>query len=90
MKSNRVRPISWLVATLFVVALGLPGDVAVANPDNGSRVTVARGCVGCHALDPAVTMTGSTWYHIGATAVSRVPVDSPRTCPGAGNPQPPG
>jgi cytochrome c551/c552 len=133
MKSNRVRPIAWLVASLLVVALivtacapnanellisprlgeqlialeagddvvaaapteapslsdlapdqivaGLPDDVAAAlaaaNPDNGSQVALARGCVGCHALDPAVTMTGPTWYHIGDTAVSRVAGESP-------------
>lgn len=133
MKSNRVRPIAWLVASLFVMALalaacapnarellisprlgeqlaaleagnevvvaapteapkladltpeqitaGLPEDVAaalaVANPDNGSQIALARGCVGCHGLDPAVTMTGPTWYHVGDTAVSRVPGESP-------------
>jgi cytochrome c551/c552 len=133
MKSNRVRPIAWLVASLVAVALvvtacapnanellisprlgdqlaaleagndvvaaapteapklaelapdqiaaGLPDDVAAAlaaaNPDNGAQVALARGCVGCHALDPAVTMTGPTWYHVGDTAVSRVAGESP-------------
>jgi len=63
------------------IAAGLPDDVAAAlaaaDPANGAQVALARGCVGCHALDPAVTMTGPTWFHIGDTAVSRVAGESP-------------
>lgn len=133
MKSNRVRPIAWLVASLIAVVLivtacapdadellisprlgeqlaalevgnevaaaapveapklsdlspeqitaGLPDDVATAlaaaNPDNGPQIALTRACVGCHSVDPAVTMTGPTWYHIGDTAVSRVAGESP-------------
>jgi len=63
------------------VTAGLPDDVAAAlaaaDPASGEQVALARGCVGCHALDPAATMTGPTWYHIGDTAVSRVASESP-------------
>ena len=57
------------------VTAGLPDDVAAAlaaaDPASGEQVALARGCVGCHALDPAATMTGPTWYHIGDTAKAR-------------------
>ncbi|WP_343403545.1 c-type cytochrome [Caldilinea sp.] len=63
------------------IVAGLPDDVAAAldaaDPANGEQISLARGCIGCHALDPNVTMTGPTWYHVGDTAVSRVPGESP-------------
>lgn len=63
------------------IIAGLPDDfaaaLAAADPANGEQVALVRGCIGCHALDPAVTMTGPTWYHIGDTAVSRVASESP-------------
>lgn len=63
------------------ITAGLPEEVAAAlataDPANGETVALTRGCVGCHALDPAVTMTGPTWFHVGDTAVSRVPGESP-------------
>lgn len=63
------------------VTAGLPDDVAAAlasaDPANGEQQALARGCVGCHALDPNVTMTGPTWHNVGDTAVSRVPGESP-------------
>lgn len=63
------------------VVAGLPEDfaaaLAAAQPANGEQVALARGCIGCHALDPNAAMTGPTWYHIGDTSVSRVPGESP-------------
>lgn len=63
------------------IVAGLPDDIAaalaVADPTNGAQVALARGCVGCHALDPNMVMTGPTWYHMGDTAVSRVRGESP-------------
>jgi mono/diheme cytochrome c family protein len=63
------------------IVAGLPEDfaaaLAVADPANGEQVALARGCIGCHALDPAAVMTGPTWYHMGDTAVSRVSGESP-------------
>ena len=63
------------------VVAGLPEDVAAAlaaaDPVNGEQVALVRGCIGCHALDPNMVMTGPTWYHIGDTAVSRVAGESP-------------
>ena len=63
------------------VTAGLPDDIAMvlaaADPASGEQLALARGCVGCHALDPAVTMTGPTWYHVGDIAVSRVAGESP-------------
>lgn len=63
------------------IMAGLPDDVATAlasaDPANGEQITLARGCVGCHSLDPAVTMTGPTWHNVADTAVSRVPGESP-------------
>ncbi len=60
---------------------GLPEDlaaaVAAANLENGAAVSLARGCVGCHSLDPAATMTGPTWHNIGDTAIVRVPGEGP-------------
>ncbi len=63
------------------VTAGLPEDVATAlasaDPANGEQLALARGCIGCHSLDPAATMTGPTWHNVGDTAVSRVPGESP-------------
>ncbi len=63
------------------VTAGLPEDVAAAlasaDPANGEQLALARGCIGCHSLDPNATMTGPTWHNVGDTAVSRVPGESP-------------
>lgn len=63
------------------IVAGVPEDfaaaLAAANPANGEQIALARGCVGCHALDPNAVMTGPTWYHMGDTAVSRVGGESP-------------
>ncbi|MBW7884974.1 MAG: c-type cytochrome [Caldilineaceae bacterium] len=60
---------------------GLPDDVlaalATADPAHGEQLALSNGCVGCHSLDPAVQMTGPTWYNVGNTAVSRVSGESP-------------
>lgn len=63
------------------VTAGLPEDfaaaLAAADPGNGANLALVNACVGCHATDPAVTMTGPTWYNIGNTAVNREPGVSP-------------
>ena len=63
------------------ITAGLPPEfeaaLAVASPDEGVNIATANGCIGCHALDPTVQMTGPTWYGVGNTAVSRVPGESP-------------
>ncbi|MEX1019789.1 MAG: c-type cytochrome, partial [Litorilinea sp.] len=48
-----------------------------ANPDNGQNIALANGCVGCHALDPAVQMSGPTWHNVADAASSRVPGQGP-------------
>ena len=63
------------------ITAGLPDDVAAAlataDPAKGEQAALTRGCIGCHTLDPNATMTGPTWFHIGDTAVSSVPGESP-------------
>ncbi len=63
------------------IVAGLPEDViaAMANADlaHAEQLALSNGCIGCHALDPAMQMTGPTWYNIGNTAVGRVPGESP-------------
>lgn len=60
---------------------GLPDDVAAAvqaaDVVAGETIALTNGCIGCHAVDPSVQMTGPTWYDMGNTAVSRVPGESP-------------
>lgn len=60
---------------------GLPDDflalVMDANVDNGQNIALANGCIGCHALDPAVQMSGPTWHNVGDTAANRIPGTSP-------------
>jgi cytochrome c2 len=63
------------------IVAGLPEDLATAviNGDaaRGEQLALQNGCVGCHGLDPNVTMTGPTWYNIGNTSVGREPGVSP-------------
>ena len=63
------------------ITAGLAEDLAAAvingDPARGEQLALQNGCIGCHALDPNVTMTGPTWYNIGNVAVSRVPGQSP-------------
>jgi mono/diheme cytochrome c family protein len=60
---------------------GLPDDVASAvsngNIANAPVIATARGCIGCHSLDPNQKMTGPTWYNIGNTAITRVEGEGP-------------
>lgn len=60
---------------------GLPDDVMAAvqaaDPSQAEAIALQYGCVGCHSLDPDQQMTGPTWYHVGDTAVARVPDESP-------------
>lgn len=63
------------------ITAGLPDDLlaamASANAANGEALYQSQGCMGCHALDPNVQMTGPTWHNLGNVAVSRVPGMSP-------------
>ena len=63
------------------ITAGLPADFAAAlasaNPDNGEKLAVANGCIGCHSLDPDQQMTGPSWHNGGDHAVNRVPGESP-------------
>jgi cytochrome c2 len=63
------------------IVAGLPEDLVTAinnaDPARGEQLALQNGCVGCHALDPNVTMTGPTWYNIGNVAVGREPGVSP-------------
>jgi cytochrome c551/c552 len=60
---------------------GLPVDIstamATANPSNGQTLALANGCVGCHAVDPAIQMTGPNWHDIGNVAVNRIATYGP-------------
>jgi cytochrome c2 len=63
------------------VTAGLPEDfataLAAADPGNGQNVALTYGCVGCHSLDPNVTLAGPTWVNVGDTAANRQPGVSP-------------
>ncbi len=60
---------------------GLPDEIfsllPMADPANGKNLAATNGCIGCHATDPSVQMTGPTWHNIGDTAVARVAGESP-------------
>jgi cytochrome c553 len=55
---------------------GLPENIltalATADPARGQELTVRNGCIGCHAVDPAVKMAGPTWHNLATTAATRV------------------
>lgn len=63
------------------VFAGVPDDLsaAIASADiaNGPTLATNNGCIGCHSLDPAATMTGPTWQNVGDTAIVREPGLSP-------------
>lgn len=63
------------------IKAGLPEEIAAAmaasDVANGEALTLANGCIGCHALDPDQQMTGPTWYNVGDTAANRVAGGSP-------------
>lgn len=60
---------------------GLPDDlaeaVANANIENGPVLATSKACIGCHVVDPNVTMTGPTWHNVGDRAIARQPGVSP-------------
>ncbi len=63
------------------ITAGLPDDLAAAlasaDPTQGTNIATANGCIGCHSLDPAATMTGPTWHNVGDHAIIRVAGESP-------------
>ncbi|MEM7536989.1 MAG: hypothetical protein AAF639_32745 [Chloroflexota bacterium] len=54
---------------------GLPDGfedlVVAADPADGVNLATANACIGCHAVDPAVEMTGPSWYDLGNRSVVR-------------------
>jgi hypothetical protein len=74
-------PLKFVELTPEQVTAGLPADfataLAAADPSKGATVALANGCGGCHNTDPAVTMTGPTWYQLADHASNRVPGTSP-------------
>ncbi|MCC6455168.1 MAG: c-type cytochrome [Caldilineaceae bacterium] len=74
-------PLKFVDLTPEQVTAGLPADfaaaLAAADASKGETVALSNGCVGCHSVDPAVTMTGPTWSHLADTAVNRQPGVSP-------------
>jgi cytochrome c551/c552 len=75
------EPLKFTSLTPDEVTAGLPADfaaaLAAADPSRGETVALTNGCVGCHSVDPAVTMTGPTWFHLADTASNRRPGESP-------------
>lgn len=63
------------------VVEGVPADLAEAiangNLDNALTLVTARGCVGCHQLDPANQLVAPTWHNVGDRAIGRIPGVSP-------------
>ena len=74
-------PVKFAELTPEEVTAGLPEDfaaaLAAADASKGETVALTNGCIGCHATDPAVTMTGPTWYQVADHAANRIPGMSP-------------
>ncbi len=74
-------PVKFVELTPEQVTAGLPEEfaaaLAAADPSQGEGVALTSGCVGCHSVDPAVTMTGPTWYQVADHAANRIPGTSP-------------
>ena len=75
------EPVKFVNLTPEEVTAGLPADfaaaLAAADPSRGETVALANGCIGCHSVDPAVTMTGPTWFHLADTAANRPTGEGP-------------
>lgn len=75
------EPLTFAELTEEEIYAGLPEDFRAAldeaDPGSGESIALANGCVGCHALDPAMQMSGPTWFNLADTAVNRVPGQSP-------------
>jgi len=69
------EPLKIVNLTPEQINAGLPEDfaaaLAAADPSRGESIALANGCVGCHAVDPAMVMTGPTWHYMGDTAANR-------------------
>ncbi len=50
--------------------------LASADPVHGQELTVANGCIACHALGEGQQLVGPSWYGIGAAAATRVAGES--------------
>ena len=74
-------PVRFVDLTPEQVTAGLPADfaaaLAAADPSRGESLALTNGCVGCHSVDPAVTMTGPSWYQAADHAANRIPGTSP-------------
>jgi len=69
-----------LPMTGAVSSVGMPAELAAAlasaDPVHGQELTVANGCIACHALGEGQQLVGPSWYGVGATAATRVPGQS--------------
>lgn len=58
----------------------LPVDMvaalASADPVRGQELTVANGCIACHALGEGQQLVGPSWYGVGSRAATRVAGES--------------
>ena len=58
----------------------LPVDMvaalASADPVHGQELTVANGCIACHALGEDQQLVGPSWYGVGSRAATRVAGES--------------
>ena len=74
-------PVLFAELTPEQITAGLPEDfaaaLAAADAGDGATVALANGCGGCHATDPAMTMTGPNWSNVADHAANRVPGMSP-------------
>lgn len=59
---------------------GLPEGVLAAmetaDAERGQQLSLAQGCVGCHAMNPDQIMAGPTWHNMAQTARTRVEGES--------------
>ena len=68
-------PMSDAVSTNLLSA-DVVAALASADPVHGQELTVANGCIACHALGEGQQLVGPSWYGIGAAAATRVAGES--------------
>jgi mono/diheme cytochrome c family protein len=70
------EPLTFAQLTDEEIYAGMPDDLVVllqnADPGRGQNLALVNGCIGCHSMDPAIQMSGPTWFNIGDTSVNRV------------------
>jgi cytochrome c551/c552 len=68
-------PISDAVAA-NLLPVDMVAALASADPVHGQELTVANGCIACHALGEGQQLVGPSWFGIGAHAATRVAGES--------------